>query len=65
MNTIARLRMSVFNQVIDQQFLNIHVGTNDPLICENEIMRMDLEALCIPHKYRIFDEAEHELEKII
>ena len=45
--------------------INIHVGTNDVLICENEIMRMDLESLRIPHKYKKFYGVGHELDKIV
>lgn len=45
--------------------ITIHVGTADVLFCDNEILRLHLESLNIPHKYMIFTGAGHELDKIL
>ena len=45
--------------------IHLHIGTDDVLICDNEIMRMDLSALDIPHEYKVFEGAGHELSKIL
>jgi len=45
--------------------INLHIGTADVLYCDNEILRMYLESLCIPHRYKKFYGAGHELDKII
>ena len=63
-NILCLLRQNA-DKIRGELDINIHVGTNDPLICENEIMSMDLEALCIPHKYKKFYGVGHELEKIV
>ena len=44
--------------------INIHIGAEDVLYCDSEILRMYLEALGIPHTYRVFHGAAHELDKI-
>ena len=45
--------------------INMHIGTKDILFCDNEILRLHLESLGIPHKYRKFDGAGHDLDKIL
>jgi hypothetical protein len=45
--------------------ISLHVGGADMLFCENGIMHLYLNSLNIPHEYRIFAGAEHELEKIL
>lgn len=45
--------------------IELHVGSNDILFCDNEILHLYLNALNIPHAYRIFDGAGHELGKIL
>ena len=45
--------------------LKIHVGTTDVLYCDNEILRLHLESLNIPHSYKRFYNAGHELSAII
>lgn len=45
--------------------INIHIGTNDVLFCDNEILHLYLNSLNIPHKYKKFDGIEHELNGII
>lgn len=45
--------------------IELHVGSNDILFCDNEILHLYLNALNIPHVYRIFDGAGHELGKIL
>ena len=45
--------------------INLHIGTDDVLLCDNEILHLHLDALHIPHEYRIFNGAGHELNKIL
>lgn len=45
--------------------INIHIGTTDVLHCENEIVRLHLSSLSIPHKYTKFYGAGHELDKLV
>jgi hypothetical protein len=45
--------------------IEIHIGTADILFCDSEILHLYLKSLKIPHKYRKFEESEHELDKII
>jgi enterochelin esterase-like enzyme len=45
--------------------IKIHIGTADVLFCDNEILRLHLESLCIPHIYRKFYGVGHELDKIV
>jgi Enterochelin esterase and related enzymes len=43
----------------------LHVGTEDVLFCDNEIMHMFLDRIDIPHTYKTFDGVEHQLDKIL
>lgn len=45
--------------------INLHIGTNDVLYCDNEILRLHLDSLSIPHTYRKFYGVGHELDKIL
>ena len=45
--------------------IKIHIGNNDILYCENEILHLFLNSLNIMHEYKVFDGIEHELDKII
>ena len=44
--------------------INLHIGTKDVLYCDNEILRLYLDSLNIPHKYRKIYGVGHELDKI-
>ena len=45
--------------------IGLHVGTNDILLCDNEILHLHLESLHIPHEYKVIDGAAHRLKKIL
>ena len=45
--------------------IKIHIGTADVLFCDNEILHLYLNALDIPHEYKTFEGAGHELDKIL
>jgi len=45
--------------------MKIHIGADDVLFCENEIMHAYLNSLDIPHEYKIYPGAGHELKKIL
>lgn len=43
----------------------LHVGTKDILYCDNEILHLHLAALMVPHEYRIYEDADHNLGMIM
>jgi enterochelin esterase-like enzyme len=45
--------------------INLRIGADDVLFCDNEILHMYLTSLNIPHDYMIIEQAGHELGKII
>ena len=45
--------------------LRIHIGTEDPLYCDAEVLHRHLLALDFPHEYRIIDKAGHTLSDIV
>jgi len=45
--------------------IRLHIGTDDVLFCDNEILRLYLDSLCIPHEYKKFYGIGHELDKIV
>ena len=45
--------------------IDIRIGTNDILFCENEIMHLYLNSLDIPHEYKKFVNVGHELDEIL
>lgn len=45
--------------------INLHVGTEDILYCDNEILHLHLNALHIPHEYRKYEGADHNLSLIL
>lgn len=45
--------------------IDIHIGTSDILFCDNEIMHLYLDSLNIPHNYKKFIDAKHDLNKIL
>lgn len=63
-NILCMVRQNA-DEMRDKLKINLHVGTDDVLFCDNEILRLHLESLSIPHGYRIFNGAGHELNKIL
>lgn len=45
--------------------ISLHIGTKDVLYCDNEILRLHLEKLGIPHAYKTFEGADHHLAAIL
>ena len=45
--------------------IQMHIGTEDVLICDNEIVHFYLDSLDSPHRYTKFAGAAHELDKIL
>ena len=45
--------------------ISLHIGEKDVLYCDNEILRMHLEELGIPHEYIRYPGAEHCLSDIL
>ena len=45
--------------------ITLHIGTKDVLYCDNEILRLHLDSLSIPHEYIKFCGVGHELDKIV
>ncbi len=49
----------------DRLRISLHVGTEDILLCDHEILHLHLTALKIPHEYVKFEGTGHALEKIM
>jgi len=45
--------------------IDLHIGTDDILYCDNEIMHLYLNSLNIPHEYKVFEGVGHELKLIL
>ncbi|MBR5547557.1 MAG: hypothetical protein IKU70_11335 [Clostridia bacterium] len=45
--------------------ISLHIGAKDVLYCDNEILRLHLEKMGIPHEYRAYESAEHNLSAIL
>lgn len=45
--------------------ITMHIGTDDILFCDNEIMHLFLNEMNIPHNYITFTKASHSLEEIL
>lgn len=43
----------------------LHVGTKDVLYCDNEILHLHLDTLQIPHEYKKYEGADHNLSLIV
>ena len=46
-------------------YIDMHIGSDDILYCDNEIMHLYLQSLNIPHDYKIFTGAGHDLDQIV
>lgn len=64
-NNILILLNSNAGKIRNTLQIELHVGTSDILYCDNEILHLHLETLHIPHEYKKFDGAAHELDKIV
>lgn len=63
--SILQLLTRNADQLRDRMVISLHVGTVDVLYCDNEILRLHLESLHIPHEYQTFDGASHRLCDIL
>ena len=63
-NVLCQVRQNA-DKIRGDLEINIHIGTNDVLYCDNEILRLHLDSLSIPHRYRKFYGVGHELDKIV
>lgn len=63
-NILILLNRNV-NKVRNELQIELHVGTLDVLYCDNEILHLHLDSLHIPHEYKKFEGAAHELDKIV
>jgi enterochelin esterase-like enzyme len=64
-NNILCLVRQNAEKIRDKLKIDIHIGTDDILFCDNEILHLYLNSLNIPHEYRKFEEIGHDLEKIL
>jgi enterochelin esterase-like enzyme len=53
------------DKIRDTLKIDLHIGTTDILLCDNEIMHRYLDSLNIPHEYRKFEGMDHCLDKIL
>jgi len=45
--------------------ISLHIGTKDVLYCDNEILRLHMDSLSIPHRYKKLYGVGHALDKIV
>jgi len=64
-NNILSLVRQNADKIRGNLHIDIRIGTDDILFCDNEIMHLYLNSLNIPHEYRKYIGAGHELEKIL
>lgn len=60
--TLVRQKADIIRGSLE---INLHIGTDDILLCDNEIMHLYMNSLNIPHEYKIYEKAGHELNKIL
>ena len=63
-NILCLVRQNA-DQIRGRLDINMHIGTADILLCDNEILHAHLNALDIPHAYKTFEGVGHELDKIL
>ncbi len=63
-NIIRELSLNA-NKIRDRVKIVLHIGTDDVLYCDNEILRLHLESLQIPYEYKTFHGANHRLDLIV
>ena len=62
---ILSVLMEHADRIRDRVKIALHVGTEDVLYCDNEILHLHLDSLGIPHEYRKFEGADHNLSLIL
>jgi len=63
-NILCLIRQSA-DRIRGNLHIELHIGKADILFCDNEILHLYLNSLDIPHEYKVFEDVEHELGKII
>lgn len=63
-NNILCLVRENANEIRGKLKIDLHIGTADILLCDNEIMHRYLDSLSIPHTYKTFEGMDHDLAKI-
>ena len=63
-NSILSLVREKAGEIRGKLKIDMHIGTADILLCDNEIMHRYLDSLSIPHKYRKYEGMDHDLAKI-
>lgn len=53
------------DKIRNRMNISLHIGTEDILYCDNEILHLHLEALRIPHEYIKYPGADHNLSLIL
>ena len=53
------------DQIRSSMNISLYVGMEDILHCDNKILHLHLEALRIPHEYRKYPGADHNLSMIL
>lgn len=64
-NNILCLVRQQAEQIRGKLHIDIHIGTADILLCDNEILHLYLDALHIPHTYKKFEGIGHDLGKLV
>jgi len=63
--SIIQLLLMNADKIRGRMKIALHVGTEDILYCDNEILHLHLNSLRIPHEYRKFMGAKHNLSQIL
>ena len=53
------------DRIRDYVKISLHVGTEDVLYCDNEILHLHMNSLGIPHEYKTCEGADHNLGLIL
>lgn len=63
--SIIEILIKNADRIRDNVKIALHVGKEDILYCDNEILHLHLDALQIPHEYRKYEGADHRLDLIL
>jgi enterochelin esterase-like enzyme len=64
-NNILSLVRKNADKIRGKLNIEMHIGTTDILLCDNEIMHLYLDSLNIPNVYKKYPGVDHNLERIL
>lgn len=63
--SIIQLLITNADKIRNRINISLHIGMEDILYCDNEILHLHLNTLSIPHEYRKYPGADHNLSLIL